>query len=76
MAKIHRQKLHEQEMAWQSWEPLLRTKLENWVHFLESVKSDLSAAGMSKAKGEEFLHMKINEMLEQMDAKKKTRKVG
>lgn len=63
------QKEREQQQAWESWEPLLRTRLDQWIHFLEAIKSDLSAAGMSKKKSDEFLHGKISEMIAEMDAK-------
>lgn len=75
MSKVHRQKLHEQRVAWESWQPILRTKLEGYDHLLECIKSDLSAAGMKKADGEQFLFDRITEMIEDIRAEKKRKAV-
>lgn len=76
--KTSSQRARESEIriAWESWELILYNKLETYVHLLDKIKADLSAAGLSKVKGDEFLHHQVTDMIEQIIENQSKKAVG
>jgi len=75
MKKAPYQKEYEVRAAWQSWEHILRSRLESYDHLLNCIQADLSAAGMKRADSDQFLYEKVTEMLEEIKAEKKSKAV-
>lgn len=63
-------KKKEIDFAWKSWEHLLYSRLESFDHFLETVQSDLAAAGMGYDVSGHFLTERIVEMNTHIQSKK------
>jgi len=55
-------KQHQINLAYDSWQHLLYEKVNNFEYFLEAVKADLSAVGMSRKESTVYLDQKIAEM--------------
>ncbi|HIW33488.1 MAG TPA: hypothetical protein IAA29_11955 [Candidatus Paenibacillus intestinavium] len=54
--------------AWESWEHLLFSRLENLDHFIETVQNDLSAAGMGFEDSAKLIRAKVLEMNHQIQS--------
>ena len=69
----NRAREREVEKAFESWEMLLFNRLVEFDHFLESIQSDLAAAGLPLRKSGAYLTEKIVDMNEQIQQNKANR---
>jgi len=63
-------KQHQINLAYDSWQHLLYKKVDDFEYFLDAVKADLSAVGMSKKDSTLFMDEKIAEMRVEIAARK------
>lgn len=72
-------KHHQIKLSYETWEPLLKDKLNQLELFLEAVKYDLSCAGLSRKDATEFLNERIAEIRQEIQdskANKHSRRAG
>lgn len=62
------------EAAYWAWDHLLKEKVEEFEYFLESIKIDLSTAGLNQRDGDKFLRYRIEEIRTELQQQKKPRR--